>query len=171
MQNNMQNTEILSWDNTKSLNDIALVEMGNNDVILSGGIGKIVLWFGRQATFDDVSNVIQSVARIDTSVEHEKEVICSCSEISQCGDQGCIITSYARHRGGGYRVIFTIPLCNSQARTYFINSIIKELTDGDVKKTLHWNGSIVKVMLLFDELKKLLNLKLLNVEYKEETDA
>jgi len=167
----MQNTEILSWDNTKSLNDIALVEMGNNDVILSGSIGKIVLWFGRQATFDDVSNVIQSVARIDTSVEHEKDVICSCGEISQCGDQGCIIISYARHRGGGYRVIFTIPFCNSQACTYFINSIIRELTDGDVKKTLHWNGSIVKVMLLFDELKKLLNLKLLNVEYKEETDA
>ncbi len=167
----MQNTEILSWDKTKSLNDIALVEMGNNDVILSGGIGKIGLWFGRQATFDNVSKVIQSVAGIDTSVEHEKEVICSYDEISQCGDQGCVIISYARHRGGGYRVIFTIPFCNNQACIYFINSIIKELTNGDVKKTLHWNGSIVKVMLLFDELKKILNLKLLNVEYKEETDA
>ena len=167
----MQDTGILSWDNTKSPNDITLVEMGNNDVIVSGSIGKIGLWFGRQATFDDVSTVIQSVARIDTSVGHEKEVICNYDEISGCSDQGCIIISYARHRGGGYRVIFTIPFCSRQACMYFINSIINELTDSDVKKTLHWNGSIVKVMLLFDELKKILNLKLLNVEYKEGTDA
>lgn len=160
--------EILSWDPTRSLKEIAVVEMGGNNFAVSCTLGKISLWFGRRSTPEDVSRIIQSIARIDSSAEHENEVICDFEEITDYENRGCTVVSYARNRGGGYRTIFTIPLHNEKARRYFIDSILEELTRSDVRKTLHWNGNIAKILLLFRELKQLPDISLLSVRYKEE---
>jgi hypothetical protein len=167
----IEDNEILSWDLTKSANDIAVVEMGNNDFAVYCTLGKIILWFGRRSTFEDISEIVRNIAKIDPSVEHEKEVICNFDEITGYENKGCTVISYAKNKGGGYRAIFTISFHNKSARNYFIDSVIEELNQSDVKKTLHWNGNIAKIMLLFNELKKLPNLTLLNVRYKEDIEG
>ncbi|RLG25790.1 hypothetical protein DRN85_04860 [Methanosarcinales archaeon] len=154
----------------ETLEKIALVEMGNNDFTLSCTPGKIALWFGRLATTDDVCNVLQSIAKIDLSAEHEKEVICSFDEISEYEFKGYTVVSYARSRNGGYKAIFTIPLQNATARTYFIETIMEELKDTDVRKTLHWNGSIPKALFIYNELKKIQNVELFNIRHRDESE-
>jgi hypothetical protein len=166
-----ENNEILAWNRARNPSDIAMVEMGNNDVTLSCTLGKINLWFGRQSTIEYVSAIINSIAKIDFSVEHEKEVLCDFNEIAEYENKGCTVVSYAKNRGGGYRAIFTIPFYNPTARTYLINSIMEELGESDVRKTLHWNGNIAKIVLLFKELKKIPNFTLHNVKYKEELEV
>jgi len=149
---------------------IALIEMGNNDFTLSCTPGKIGLWFGRLSTTDDVCNVLRSITKIDLSAEHEKEVICSFNEISEYEFKGYTVVSYARNRKGGYKAIFTIPLQNTIALTHFIETIMEELNDTDVRKTLHWNGSIHKALLIYNELKKIQNVELLNITHKNENE-
>ncbi len=146
--------------------DVSLVEMGRSDVSLCCTLGKIVLWFGSQANRETVRRVVEAISRVDSQATCEHVVVCDFKDIAQYESKGYILSSYAR-KGKEYRAIFSVPFSRKSAIDFFVDSIMTELKKGDVKKTLHLNGSYAKINLIFEQLKSLENWELKNVEYKQ----
>lgn len=149
--------------------DITMVELGRDDATVSLTAGKIILWFGRRASESLIQQVIFGISDIDSSVNHEQEVICDFNAISEYENMGYVLTSYARTKNG-YRAIFNIPFSKKFALAHFVKSILSQLKERDVRKTLHWDGSLDRIMLICDALKKLDGWELKRVEYKEEEE-
>ncbi len=149
--------------------DIAIVEMGRDDVIVSCTQGKIILWFGRQVSEALIQKIIFGISNIDSSVNHEQEVICDFNTISEYESMGYILISYAKTRGG-YRAIFNIPFSKKFALAHFAKSIVNQLKEKDVRKTLHWDGSIDMIILIYNEFKKLDGWEIKRIEYKAEEE-
>ncbi len=147
--------------------DMTMVELGRDDVTVSLTPGKIILWFGRQVSESLICDVIFGIAGIDSSVNHEQEVICDFNTIPEYENMGYVLTSYARTKGG-YRAIFNVPFSKKFALAHFVKSIVNQLKEKDVRKTLHWDGSTDRIILIFNELKKLDGWELKRIEYKEE---
>ncbi len=147
--------------------DISIVEMGCDEVTVSCTQGKIILWFGRQVTEPLIEDIVFGISDIDPSVRHEHEVICDFNKISDYENKGYILTSYAKTRGG-YRAIFNVPFSKRPALHYLIKSIVNQLKEKDVKKTLFWDGSPNRIAQLYNEFKKLDRWEIKRVEYKTE---
>ncbi|MCZ7381830.1 MAG: hypothetical protein O8C64_09750 [Candidatus Methanoperedens sp.] len=147
--------------------DITMVELGRDDVTVSLTPGKIILWFGRQVSESLIRDVIFGISGIDSTVNHEQEVICDFSTIPEYENMGYVLTSYARTKGG-YRAIFNVPFSKKSALAHFVKSIVNQLKEKDVKKTLFWDGSFDRIILIFNELKKLDGWELKRIEHKEE---
>ncbi len=149
--------------------DITMMEVGRDDVNVSLTPGKIILWFGRQVSESLIHEVIFEISRIDSSVNHEQEVICDFNAISEYESMGYVLTSYAKTKGG-YRVIFNIPFSKKSALVHFVKSIADQLREKDVKKTLHWDGSLDRMLRIYNELKKLDGWETKRIEYKGEEE-
>ena len=149
--------------------DITILELGRDDVTVSLTPGKIILWFGRQVNESLIQQVVFGISGIDSSLNHEQEVICDFNTISEYENMGYVLTSYAKTKGG-YRVIFNVPFSKKYALAHFVKSIVKQLREKDVRKTLHWDGSIDRMILIYNELKKLEGWEIKNIEYKGEDD-
>jgi hypothetical protein len=149
--------------------DITMVELGRDDATVSLTPGKIILWFGRQASESMIRQVIFRISSIDPSVNYEQEVICDFNAISEYENMGYVLTSYAKAKSG-YRVIFNILFSKKFALTHFVKSIANLLKEKDVKKTLHWDGSLDRMILIYNELKKLDGWEIKHIEYKGEEE-
>lgn len=145
--------------------DLTMVELGRDDVTVSLTSGKIILWFGRQVSESLIQQVIFGIADIDSSVNHEQEVICDYDSISDYESMGYVLTSYAKTKGG-YRVIFNIPFSKKFALAHFVKSIMNQLKMKDARKTLHWDGSPDRMIMIYNELIKLNGWELKKVEQK-----
>ncbi len=156
-------------DFSRDARDITMVELGRDDVTVSLTPGKIILWFGRQVSESLIRDVIFGISCIDSSVNHEQEVICDFNAISEYENMGYVLTSYAKTKGG-YRVIFNVPFSKKFALAHFVKSIVNQLKEKDVRKTLHWDGSIDRMILLYNELKKLDGWETKRIEYKGEEE-
>lgn len=80
---------------------------------------------------------------------------------------GYVLISYSKTRGG-YRVIFNLPFSKKFALDNFVKSIVRQLKESDVKKTLHWDGSLDRIILIYNELKKLDGWEIKRIGYKGE---
>jgi len=147
--------------------DISYIEMGSDKIELSCTIGKIKIWFGKRATVQDVSKVLQCFSRIDSSFVHETEIICDYDQIPLYENNDYTLISYGRGEGG-YKVIFNVQFSKEHALNYFIESIVSELKEGEVNKTFHWNGSMAMIMLIFNELRSMEGWNITKKEYREE---
>ncbi|VVB86900.1 Uncharacterised protein [uncultured archaeon] len=147
--------------------DISIVEMGRDDITVSCTPGKIIIWFGRQVNESLIRQIIFGIASIDSSIDHEQEIICDFKTISEYENMGYILTSYAKTKGG-YRTIFNIPFSKKFALAHFVKSIVNQLKEKDVKKTLHWNGSPERIALIHNELRKLEGWGIKRIDYKVE---
>jgi hypothetical protein len=150
-----------------NMQDITMVEVGRDDVNVSLTPGKIILWFGRQVSESLIRQVIFEISSIDSSLNHEQEVICDFNAISEYESRGYVLTSYAKTKGG-YRVIFNIPFSKKIALANFVKSIASQLREKDVKKTLHWDGGLDRMLRIYNRLKKLDGWETKRIEYKEE---
>src|SRR3989304_2331883 len=121
--------------------DITIVELGSDNASVLLTSGKITLWFGRQVSESLIQQVIFGISNIDSTVNHEEEVICDFNAIQEYETMGYVLTSYAKTKGG-YKVIFNIPFSKKVALSHFVKCIVAQLKKKDVKKTLHWDGSI-----------------------------
>ena len=146
--------------------DINLAEMGRDDVTVSCTPGKVMLWFGRQATESMIRQVIFGISTVDSSVVHEQEVICDFKTISDYESMGYTLISYSKTKGG-YRAIFNLPFSKKFALDHFVGSIVSQLKDKDVKKTLHWDRGPESIIQIYNELKKLDGWGMKRIEYKE----
>lgn len=147
--------------------DVSSIEMGCDNVQLLCTTGKIKVWFGRQTANDVVWKVLDCFSRVDSSFIHEKEIICDFDRIPVYESLDYTLISYGK-APGGYRAIFNIQLSKQKALNHFIKTIINELEEGEVNKLFHWNGSIVRIFLIYNELKSLENWELTKIEYREE---
>ena len=147
--------------------DISYIEMGSDKIELSCTIGKIKIWFGKRATVQDVSKVLQCFSRIDSSFVHETEIICDYDQIPLYENNDYTLISYGRAEGG-YKVIFNVQFSKQQALNYFIESIINDLKEREVNKTIHWNGCMPRIMMIFNELKSMEGWKITKKEYRGE---
>jgi len=150
--------------------DVNIVDLGRDDISVSLAPGKIILWFGRQASESIIREVIFGISSIDSSVNHEQEIICDFKNIAEYENMGYVLTSYARTKGG-YRVIFNIPFSKKFALAHFVISIFNQLREKDVRKTLHWNGSPDKIILIYNKLKKIDGWKIKRIEFKDKEES
>jgi hypothetical protein len=149
--------------------DITMVELGRDNLTVSLTPGKIILWFGRQVSESLIRHVIFRISSIDSSVNYEQEVICDFNAISEYENMGYVLTSYAKAKGG-YRVIFNIPFSRKFALAHFVKSIVNQLKEKDVKKILHWDGSLDRMILICNALKKLDGWEIKHIEHKGELE-
>lgn len=99
--------------------------------------GSINIWFGRKFDRLLLSRILLIISKVDSTTEHEKEVLCRFEEISEFESNGYILTSYARKQDR-YRAIFVVPFSNSRALERFMESLSLEIEKEDVKITLYW---------------------------------
>ncbi len=129
--------------------------------------GAINIWFGRSVDKALIAKILSIISKVDSSTEHEREVICDFQKISEFESNGYILTSYAR-RNDKYRAIFVVPFSNPRALDKFIESVTEEIEHEDVRITLYWNGGRAMMNIIRDELGRLNYFSLLNITYKEE---
>src|SRR3990170_4556034 len=86
-------------------------------------------------------------------------------QIGEYEDMGCILVSYSKTRGG-YRTMFNIPFSRKFALDHFVKSIVKSLREKDIKKTLHWDGDLDRIILIYNELKRLDGWDIKRIDYK-----
>lgn len=147
--------------------DITSIEMGCDSVQLSCTTGKIKVWFGRQTSSDVVKKVINCFSKIDSSLIHEKEIICNFEQIPVYENHGYTLISYGKAQDG-YRAIFNIQFSKQNALELFVESILTELSESEVNKVLHWTGSIPRILLIFHELKSVDGWDITKIEYRDE---
>ena len=129
--------------------------------------GSINIWFGRNADKAMIAKILLTISKIDSSTEHEREVICDFQKISEFESNGYILTSYAR-KDNKYRAIFVVPFSNARALDMFIESISGEIEQKDIKITLYWSGEKARMGTAREELGRLGCFSMLNITYKEE---
>jgi len=129
--------------------------------------GSINIWFGKKFDKSLISRILLIISRIDSTTEHEKEVLCRFEEISEFESNGYILTSYAR-KNDNYRAIFVVPFSNSRALERFMESISSETEKEDVKITLYWRGGRVRMNIMKEELSTLACFSILNVVYRDD---
>jgi hypothetical protein len=143
------------------------VEMSGSLISVILTQGAINIWFGRNLDKALIAKVLLIISKVDSSTEHEREVICDFQKISEFESNGYILTSYAR-RNDKYRAIFVVPFANPRALDKFIESISEEVEREGVRFTLYWNGGKVRMNTIRDELSRLGCFSLMDVTYKEE---
>lgn len=143
------------------------VEMTGATVAVVLTQGAINIWFGRNVDESLIAKIMIIIAKVDSTTEHEREVICSFEKISEFEHNGYILTSYAR-RDDKYRAIFVVPFSNPRALERFIESISEEIKHDDVRITLYWSGGRARMNILKEELNRLNCFSLLNVIYRDD---
>ncbi len=143
------------------------VEMSGQAVSIVLTQGAINIWLGRNVDKTLIAKILLIISKVDSSTEHEREVICDFQKISEFESNGYILTSYAR-RNDKYRAIFVVPFSNPRALDKFIESVSDETGAEDVKITLYWNGGRAMMNIIREEMGRLNYFSLLNITYKEE---
>ena len=143
------------------------IEISGSSVSILLTQGSINIWFGKKFDKLLLSRILLIISRVDSTTEHEKEVLCRFEEISEFESNGYILTSYARKKDK-YRAIFVVPFSNSRALERFMESICAETENEDVKITLYWRGGRVRMNIMKEELSTLGCFGILNVVYKDD---
>jgi hypothetical protein len=128
--------------------------------------GAINIWFGKRFDKSVISKILIIISRVDSTTEHEKEVLCQFEEISEFENNGYILSSYAR-KNKKYRAIFVVPFSNFRALENFVESISMETENEDVKITLYWRGGKIQMNIVEEELTRLGCFRTRNVIYRE----
>ena len=143
------------------------IEVSGSSVSIVLTQGAINIWFGKKFDKVLIAKILLIISKVDSTTEHEKEVLCRFEEISEFESNGYILTSYARKKDM-YRAIFVVPFSNSRALERFMESIALETENEDAKITLYWGGGRVRMNILKEELGGLSCFSVLNVIYKDE---
>lgn len=143
------------------------IEISGSSVSILLTQGSINIWFGKKFDKALLSRILLIISKVDSTTEHEKEVLCRFEEISEFESNGYILTSYARKKDR-YRAIFVVPFSNSRALEMFMESISLETEKEDVKITLYWRGGRVRMNIMKEELSTLGCFSILNVVYRDD---
>jgi hypothetical protein len=142
------------------------IEVSGSAVSIVLTQGAINIWFGKKLESSLISKILIIISKVDSTTEHEKEVLCRFEEISEFENNGYILTSYARKKDK-YRAIFVVPFSNSRALENFIDSISSDTEKEDVKITLYWRGGRVRMNIIREELCRLNCFRIHNIIYKD----
>jgi hypothetical protein len=143
------------------------IEISGSSVSILLTQGSINIWFGKKFDKLLLSRILLMISKVDSTTEHEKEVLCRFEEISEFESNGYILTSYARKKDK-YRAIFVVPFSNSRALERFMESVSTDTENEDVKITLYWRGGRVRMNIMKEELSTLGCFSILNVIYRDD---
>ena len=143
------------------------IEISGSSVSILLTQGSINIWFGTKFDKLLLSRILLMISKVDSTTEHEKEVLCRFEEISEFESNGYILTSYARKKDR-YRAIFVVPFSNKRALERFMESVSTETEKEDVKITLYWRGGRVRMNIMKEELSTLGCFSILNVIYRDD---
>jgi len=143
------------------------IEISGSSVSILLTQGSINIWFGKKFDTLLLSRILLMISKVDSTTEHEKEVLCRFEEISEFESNGYILTSYARKKDK-YRAIFVVPFSNSRALERFMESVSTDTENEDVKITLYWRGGRVRMNIMKEELSTLGCFSILNVIYRDD---
>ncbi len=143
------------------------MELSGSTVSIVLTQGTINIWFGRKFDKSLIAKILIIISKVDSTTEHEKEVLCRFEEISEFESNGYVLTSYARKKEN-YRAIFVVPFSNSRALERFIESVSQDTEREDVKITLYWRGGRVRMNIIKEELSRLNCFSILNIVYKDD---
>ena len=143
------------------------IEISGSSVSILLTQGSINIWFGKKFDKLLLFRILLMISKVDSTTEHEKEVLCRFEEISEFESNGYILTSYARKKDK-YRAIFVVPFSNSRALERFMESVSTETEKEDVKITLYWRGGRVRMNIMKEELSTLGCFSILNVIYRDD---
>ena len=143
------------------------IEISGSSVSILLTQGSINIWFGKKFDKLLLSRILLMISKVDSTTEHEKEVLCRFEEISEFESNGYILTSYARKKDK-YRAIFVVPFSNSRALERFMETVSTETENEDVKITLYWRGGRVRMNIMKEELSTLGCFSILNVIYRDD---
>jgi hypothetical protein len=147
--------------------DYVSIEMSGASVSVLLNQGTISLWFGRNADKSLVSKILLLISKVDSTAEHEREIICNFESISKFENSGYILSSYARKKDL-YKAIFLVPFSDSRAVEKLIESIHQDLGQGEVRMALSWRGGRARMNILQTELGRLNCFSFSNTIYKED---
>jgi hypothetical protein len=150
-----------------SKQDYVSIEISGASLSVLLNKGTISLWFGRSAEKSLVSKILLLISKVDSTAEHEREVICNFESISQLENCGYILSSYARKKDQ-YKAIFLVPFSDSRAVERLIESIHQDLSQGEVRMVLSWKGGRARMNILRTELGRLNCFSFSNIVYKED---
>lgn len=162
----MKKEDLVKSDIFSDGRDLNIIVLGCNDTTVSLTQGKIILWFGRQSSESLIHDILFGISNVDSSVTIEQEIICGFKNIAEYENRGYILTSYARTKGG-YRVIFNVPFSKKAALVYFIKSIVDQLREKDLRRTIQWDGSREKIIFICNKLIRLDGWDISRIEFKE----
>ena len=143
------------------------IEISGSSVSILLTQGSINIWFGKKFDKLLLFRILLMISKVDSTTEHEKEVLCRFEEISEFESNGYILTSYARKKDK-YRAIFVVPFSNSRALERFMESVSTDTENEDVKITLYWRGGRVRMNIMKEELSTLGCFSILNVIYRDD---
>jgi hypothetical protein len=143
------------------------IEISGSSVSILLTQGSINIWFGKKFDKLLLSRILLMISKVDSTTEHEKEVLCRFEEISEFESNGYILTSYARKKDK-YRAIFVVPFSNSRALERFMESVSPDTENEDVKISLYWRGGRVRMNIMKEELSTLGCFSILNVIYRDD---
>jgi len=128
--------------------------------------GAINIWFGKKFDKSLIAKILLIISKVDSTTEHEKEVLCRFEEISEFESNGYILTSYAvRKTNIEPYSWFHSPIPGSGD----VHGIYRlETENEDAKITLYWKGGRVRMNIIKEELGGLSCFSVLNVVYKDE---
>jgi hypothetical protein len=148
-------------------NELVSLEMSGATASVILAQGSINVWFGRNIDRVLVQKILIIISKVDSTTEHEKELMCRFEEISEFESNGYILTSYSR-KGERYRAIFVVPFSNQRAMDRFADSISDELGHEDVSITLYWRGGRARMNILREELERLKCFDFVNAVRRED---
>lgn len=154
-------------ESKESNQDYISIEMSNASLSVLLNQGTISLWFGRNAEKSLVSKILLLISKVDSTAEHEREIICSFDIISSLENRGYILSSYARKKDL-YKAIFLVPFSDSRAMDKLIESIHQDLSQGEVRMVLSWSGGRAMMNILRAELARLNCFSFSNIIYKDD---
>jgi len=74
------------------------IEVSGSAVSIVLTQGAINIWFGKKFDKSLIAKILLIISKVDSTTEHEKEVLCRFEEISEFESNGYILTSYARKK-------------------------------------------------------------------------
>jgi hypothetical protein len=143
------------------------IEMSGSAVSILLTQGAINIWFGKKFDKSLIARILIIISRVDSTTEHERQVLCRFEEIAEFENNGYILTSYAR-KSDMYRAIFVVPFSNARALEKFIESISTETENEDKKITLYWRGGRVRMNMIKEEMSQINCFSMFNVVYKDD---
>lgn len=147
-------------------NNIEQFEMVAKELALTCTSGKIVVWFGRSASLEQILQVLYAIARANPAAIYEVALTCPYERIAEYEAKGYVLISYAKMKGQ-YRAVFNIPFSDGRAIRSFAELIVGELEHMSTTKTLYWSAGELAMGMLLDEMKSIGGWVYQNIIYRK----
>ena len=132
-------------------------------------LGKLTIWFGRQASMRTILNLLYAITRVKTSIFCEIEINCPYEKIAYYESHGLLVASYARV-GRMYKVNLIVQFTNPLAIHTLAEAIFSSLKKSSATIVLYWLQGEPVIYPLYRELSIAESWESKSIKYREEIE-